>query len=521
MTQAIIESLRGAVPPECVTTDPAECDYFAQDVFTRDGPAAAVVHPRSTAELAAAVKAATAAGAAVVARGGGMSYTSGYVPAAHPAVMVDLAAMNRVLEVNAEDMYVTVEGGCTWQALHEALEGTGLRTPYWGTLSGRFATVGGGLSQNSIFWGSGRYGTAADSVLSMDVVLADGTVVTTGAAAQRNGTPFFRHFGPDLTGLFTSDCGALGIKATATLRLVPELPERAYASFAFDRYQEMAPAMAEIARADCVFECFGFDPFLQRQRMKRESMSKDVHQLAGVMKSAGGVGKALKAGARLAFEGRRFMEDVEWSFHVMIEERTGDAAKAALKTVRDIVEKHGGKELPDSIPRLVRSNPFGPVNNMLGPEGERWVPVHGLVPHSKAVETVAACEALFERNRAVLERHDIHTGYLLATVSTHGFVIEPVFFWPDAIEEIHRRSVEAKHLEHLKGFDANPEARAEVTRLKGELADLFRDHGAVHLQVGKAYHYADGLKPEAFALVKALKQVLDPEGRMNPGCLGL
>lgn len=54
--------------------------------------------------------------------------------------------------------------------LYEALKPSGLRTPYWGTLSGLKATVGGSLSQNSIFWGSGQFGTAAENVLGMEVV---------------------------------------------------------------------------------------------------------------------------------------------------------------------------------------------------------------------------------------------------------------------------------------------------------------------------------------------------------------
>jgi FAD/FMN-containing dehydrogenase len=82
-------------------------------------------------------------------------------------------------------------------------EAHGLRTPFWGTLSGIRATVGGSLSQNALFWGSGQYGTAIDSLLSLEVVLGDGTLVHTGSAAQINSTPFFRHFGP-----ISPDCSA-------------------------------------------------------------------------------------------------------------------------------------------------------------------------------------------------------------------------------------------------------------------------------------------------------------------------
>jgi FAD/FMN-containing dehydrogenase len=518
---AVLERLRAIAGAGHVSTDPLECDYFAQDVFTRDIPAAVVVAPGDVEQLAALVGVAVAAGMAVVPRGGGMSYTSGYVPAEPGSVLLDMSRMNRVLEINREDMYVRVEAGISWQALHEALQPLGLRTPYWGTLSGRFATVGGSLSQNSIFWGSGRHGSAADSVLSMEVVLADGSLLNTGSAAQRHARPFFRHFGPDLTGLFTGDGGALGVKANVTLRLLPDAGERAFGSFAFDRYPEMTAAMSDIARADLASECFGFDPYLQQQRMKRESLAKDASQFAGLLKSAGGVGKALKEGARTALAGRRFMDDVLWSFHVICEERTGPAAEYCLAKVLEIVERHGGRALPDSIPRIVRANPFGPVNNMLGPAGERWVPVHGLVSHSAASDAIGRVEALFARHAAEFEALGIRNGYLLATVGTHCFVVEPVFFWPDAIEEMHRRSVEPDHLRRLEGFEANPPARALVTQVKDELSELFSAMGAVHLQVGKAYQYAQGLRPEPLALVRKIKKALDPNNRMNPGCLGL
>lgn len=519
--QALLEQLRSLVGDDGFTTDALECSYFSQDVYSQACPAAAVVSPVNTRQLAAAVRAAIAAGHAVIARGGGMSYTQGFVPVEANSILVDMSRMNRVLEINREDMYVTVEAGASWEKLHKALEGTGLRTPYWGTLSGRYATVGGGLSQNSVFWGSGRYGSAADSVISLELVLADGSVINTGSAAQKHASPFFRHFGPDLTGIFTSDCGALGFKATVTLRLIPVSQAHAYGSFAFEHYAEMAAAMSEISRRNLADECFGFDPYLQAMRMKRESMAEDARKFLGALKAAGGVGAALKQGTRMAVAGRGFMDDVKWSFHVMIEDRIEAAATDRLQAIRAIVKRNRGRELADSIPRLVRANPFGPVNNMLGPDGERWVPVHGLVPHSKVRAVLDAIEALFGRNADLMQRLDIHIGYLLATVSSNCFVIEPVFFWPEALMEIHRRSVDADHLKRLKGFAANPEASAAVAKIRSELVELLSEMGAVHLQIGKSYLYREGLRPESFALVQAIKQAVDPNNRINPGALGL
>ena len=180
--------------PEALITDAAECAFYAQDVFTAGPAPLAVFRPASIDELARGVGQATAAGITIIPRGGGMSYTSGYVAPEAGALIVDLGRMARILDINPTDMTVTVEAGCSWSALYEALKPMGLRTPAWGSLSGIKASIGGGMSQNGLFWGA-RHGTMAHSALSFDVVLADGSVMRTGSG-------FVRPYGPDLTGLF-------------------------------------------------------------------------------------------------------------------------------------------------------------------------------------------------------------------------------------------------------------------------------------------------------------------------------
>ena len=521
INDALIERLAAAVGESAISRDPGQCEYLAEDIFTRELPVGAVVRPGSRWALADAVRETVDAGHAVVVRGGGMSYSLGYVPAEPDSVLIDMRGLNSILEINRDDMYVTVEAGTTWRDLHLALEDAGLRTPYWGTLSGIHATVGGSLSQNSIFWGSGRYGSAAESVLGMDVVLADGSVLKTGSAGQAHALPFFRHHGPDLTGLFCGDCGVLGVKAAVTLRLLPRYRGQAFGAFAFDDHHATLAAMAEVSRRDLAMECFGFDPFLQRQRMRRESLAGDAKRLMGVMKSAGGVGRALAEGARVAATGRGFMDDVLWSFAVSIEERTPDAASHGLDAVRDIAAEYGGRELPDSIPKLLRANPFAPLNNVIGPDGERWAPVHGILPHSRAVAAMDAIMALLDEEAERIEEHQIGIGHLLATVRTNSTVLEPVFFWPDALEEIHRRTVEPQHLRRVGGFPENLPARAAVQEIRAALIHLFTDLGAAHLQLGKSYLYRDGLRPANWNLIQTLKRQLDPTGRLNPGALGL
>ncbi len=520
--QTLLDDLASIVGADHVLSDAASCELYSQDVFHQAKQAScAIVRPDNSDELSRAVKAATTAGFNVIPRGGGMSYTSGYVPTSENTITLDLTRMDRVLEINTQDMYVTVECGITWKQLHQALKETGYRTPYWGTLSGTYATVGGGLSQNSIFWGSGQYGTAADSVISLDVVLADGSVVSTGSAAQRNSQPFFRHFGPDLTGLFTCDAGSLGFKATATFRLIKQFEGRAFSAFDFKTAEDAIGAMSEISRQGLAMECFGFDPYLQAQRLKRESLSKDVKALAGVMKNAGSLMGALKDGAKVALAGRGYMDDVDHSVQLMIEDYTQHGADAKAKAVKAIAEGFNGREISNSIPKIARANPFGPVNNMLGPDGERWVPIHALVSHSNAAADYQAIIDLFERHKEGLSKYKIETGFLYAIIASNAFVLEPVFFWPDASTSFHKKYVEDEYFANMPKHAEDLDARNYVTTIRNEFAELFKQRGGVHMQLGKFYKYKDGIGDQSLDLITMIKQCVDPHNQVNPGALGL
>ena len=519
---ALTDELQRILGKQYVLLQESERVLYSQDIWERGATAAAVAQPADTEQLSAAVAAITNAGYAVIARGGGMSYTKAATPSDSQCVVIDTSRMDKVLEVNKDDMYVTVESGCSWKSLAQALEGTGLRTPYWGTLSGSKATVGGSISQNSVFWGSGQFGSAVESVTSLNVVIADGTIISTGSAAQINAVAFFRHFGPDLTGIFTSDSGALGIKASITLRLTPAMPAREQATFDFSKGEQMLAAMADIARADLASECFAFDPRLTELRSGPDRLANDIRAFAGVLKSSGSIFKAISNGIKIVLSGRRFMKNIEWPMHTMIEQRSDAAVNAAIDQVREIVLRHGGREIENSIPKIVRANPFGPMNSIVGPKGERWAPTHGVVPLSKGVGTLAALEGIFDSHKGEIDKHGIITGYLFSTISTNAMVIEPVFFWPEPLDDIHKQTLQPEFLSSLTlKTDDNPAAHQAVSKIKQEIMDYFRDAGGVHLQIGKSYHYASGIKPGALTLIEQIKAAVDPGRKMNPGVLGL
>lgn len=498
-----------------VLTDPADLEFYAHDIYARGADVAAVVRPLDKHQLAKSVGAATRAGHPIIPRGGGMSYTGGLTGNRPGAVVIDLGRMNRVIAVDTANMTVMVEAGCTWDTLYRTLAPLGLRTPMWGTLSGLKATIGGGLSQNSIFWGTGRHGTAARMCSALEVVLADGSLIDVGKA-------HLRPYGPDMVGLFLADCGALGVKATATLRLVREGKAHGYASFAFDHAADWLVAASEIERSGIATECFGFDPYLNAIRMRRESLARDAQQLVGLMKRQGGLLKAIGEGAKILKAGRSFLDDARCSLHVLSEGRIQAAADADIAAARAIVASHGGREVENSIPKIIRANPFGPLNAILGPEGERWAPVHGHVPHDRAVDCFAAIERLFADHAAEMEALGVHYGTLIAVIGDGGCAtIEPCLYWPDQRNPLIDDTVESQHLNRLPQLPANPAARALASRLKQALVDLFLAHGAGHFQIGRTYRYRDSLNRRADALLLAIKREVDPAGLMNPGVLGL
>ena len=508
-----LDALIEAVGSAAVLTDAATRDLVAHDVYAAGRPPLAVLRPVSVDQLARGVAAASANGLAIVPRGGGMSYTGGYLYSRGDFILVDTGALDAIIQIDQTDMTVTVEAGCTWDALHRALKPLGLRAPAWGTLSGLRATIGGGMSQNGTFWGA-RNGSVADSALSFDVVLADGRIISTGSA-------FFRPFGPDLTSLFAADTGAFGVKARITLKLVREATAFAYGSFSMPDHQRVLGAMSAIAREGLAAENFAFDPFLQSQRMKRDSLAKDARSLVNMMKSQGSAWQAIREGAKVVAAGRSFLKDVPFSLHTIAEGRHQPAVDADMAEIQRIIAAHGGTPIDNSIPKILRANPFPPPNSMLGPEGERWLPVHGFLPHSRLVDAWQRIEALYACNAEAMQRLDVRAGAMLAAVSRSACLIEPVFFWPDATNPLHRAAVEPDHLKTLKGFPEGLEARALVDDLRQQIIDIFRSMDATHLQIARTYPLKAAHHPAGWEILTALKRAVDPRGLMNPGSLGL
>ena len=518
---AAIEALTALLGAENVIQDADERAFYSTDVYRRaDVDAAVIVRPGTMEELSRAVSLCTEADYAVIPRGGGLSYTGGFLPVRASSAIFDMQRLNRIVEINPRDMYVTVECGATWKALYEALKPLGLRTPYFGPMSGFASTVGGALSQGSIFLGSTEYGTTADSVLGLDVVVADGSVVTTGSAGGlRSQSPFFRNYGPDLTGLFLHDCGAMGLKARATLRLMQTPAHSGFVSFTFASHGELLGAMSEISRRGLAAECYGADPYIWNMRLWDDDMVRDVKRVVGVVKAGRTLAGGLRDAIRIATAGRKALKDVEYAMNVAVDGRCEADVDFALAEIRKIAST--GREIESSVPTAIRGTPFLPPNDILGPAGQRWAPSHGVAPHSRVVALVDALQAFFEARTDFLQQHGIEWGYVTFAISTTAILVEPMLYWPGERGAYHERMIAPAHLAKLPRMPADDAAAQAMATLRDDLVQFWAEQGCAHLQIGKTYAYLQSRQPAVRTFIEQIKAAVDPRGLVNPGALGL
>ena len=521
---AFIAELGHIAGSDNLVTSAEELAFYSTDIAGSAEIAIAVVRVADAPTLQALVRACAREGRGVVPRGGGFSYTGGYTPTTHGSVIIDLRPMSEIVEINLSDMYVVVEAGCTWVRLYEALKAKGVRTPYFGPMSGFAATVGGALSQGSFFLGSTQHGAVSDSVLGLEIVLGDGGVLRTGSGGSREGaSPFMRQYGPDATGLFLNDTGAMGFKTRAVLRLIPFPQRQGYASFAFKDHASALKAVSAVGRTGLAAECYCWDPYFVRVMAATGStgFSNDARLLLNVVRSGANLFDGLAAAARIALAGRGVFKGDTWLLHLTIDDVSARAVADKLGILRAIVRKEGGSEVSPSAPRTMRGTPFMEFNTAERRRLLRNLPVNSLSPHSRVGAVADEVYSFLETHRAEMDSLDVKCGVIFLAVGAQGVCVEPLLYWEDPESFLHDRVRQRSDLEGLAAFAATPPATVLVMRLRTELKAIFRKHGCAHVQIGRSYPWADTRDWATLDLMKALKTYVDPAGVINSGSLGL
>ncbi len=491
----------------------------AADVYRVGAVPAAVVFPENTEEVVAVVKLAAEFDAKIYVRGGGMSYTDAYLPETTKSVIVDLSRMTTIHVIQPTDLYATVDAGCTWAALDEAAAKHGLRATFWGPMSGKVSTVGGAMAQGAVTYGSCRNGPSVANVLGLEVVVANGTTVTTGSAGQPGHSPFFREYGPDLTGLFCADAGTLGIKTKITVPLEPRATHGTGLSFSFDSFEALLEAVRLVSREQLATEIFGADTALVKSVAGLPDLKNDLQQLKTMMQAADSPLAALRTAWTAAVNGRRFLDRSTHLMNFLTEGSSARDLKTAVQRLRDCVLPHG-VEVANTVAEFTRAVPF-PDPAVIGPQGRRLLPLHGVIPYSNAAGLDADYRSYLAGIRADCEASGVEVFIVYATSGRNGFLYECVIYWPDEWLDSHKAVLTEEQASMMTEPKANPTARALVEEIRQQTVEIFYRHGCAHFQIGRAYPFSRDRDAGALRVLRSLRHELDPDERINPGGLGL
>ena len=239
-----LDGLRAAVGDSHVRTDAAALDTYGADALKRGHPPDVVVMPDGADQVSTVMKLCARFRVPLVPRGGGTGYTGGSVPV-RGGLVLSLERMNRILEIDEDNLIALVEPNVVTGDLQAAVEKIGLFYPPDPASLDR-SVIGGNVAECAGGPRAFKYGTTKQYVLGLQAVLPNGDIVETGGKVVKNVV------GYDLTHLLVGSEGTLAVITRIILRLVPRPPVQSTLRATFASIADATRAVCEVIRARVV-----------------------------------------------------------------------------------------------------------------------------------------------------------------------------------------------------------------------------------------------------------------------------
>ena len=470
MQETLLHTLRTAVGTAHVLTE-GDLSAYEQDWRKRShGKALAVVRPACTQEVAAVVKACAAAGVSIVPQGGNTGLSVGSTPNSRgEQIVLNMQRMNAIRHIDPDNLTVTVEAGVILQTLQEAAAQAGFLFPLSLAAEGS-CTIGGNLGTNAGGTQVVRYGNTRELCLGLEVVTPQGEIWDGLSGLRKDNT------GYDLRDLFIGSEGTLGIITAATMKLFPQ-PAAQLTAFAAVPSMDAAVRLLGLAHQHLAAGLTGFEVMGQ---FALSLVVKHMPQL------------------RVPFA-----EMAEAPYCVLLENSDSESEAHARTRFEHLLELafEDGCVL-DAV-----------VAESMAQAHELWH-IRESIPLAQAEEGLNI-------------KHDIS----IAASRIPAFVAQA-----DALLQREIPGVRLVNFGHLgdgnlhynvqvpEGQDGKTFLREQeplVNQLVYDTVAAFggsfsAEHGVGALKADKLEHYKS---PVALGMMRAIKQALDPQGILNPGCV--